>query len=349
MKVAISCDYLIKREHYIEIIESVLAVYPDATIYSLVFKPGAILGRIEQRKIVSSSLSKEINSEEEYLNKSFKLSLISKNIKIDEDVDLLINISRGLSSNFIVSKKTSVLTYVYDLKINSMKSDLFQKLFSGFIKKTFIKSLRRSDYLWISNTDLLEELSTFKAKIKIVPPPFKFSDYAKFPKEMFKHDFYLVSTCGLTADDISSLINFFDREKRRVQFIGVDSHLQGIKEHYKSRPELFFGERCAGEHAPVLASSKMFISFSKNDFPKLVLACLAVGRPVLILDEQKRWIDGSGVFTIDHFNLDELKSALETIDLKIDDLVSEELRDKARLYNESIFKNRLTKLIIERV
>ena len=73
MKIAITCDYLLSRNHYSEVIESICEIYPEARLYCFAHREGMILGHIEQRMITSSYLSKKITTEEEFYTYSYML------------------------------------------------------------------------------------------------------------------------------------------------------------------------------------------------------------------------------------------------------------------------------------
>ncbi len=64
MKVAISCDDLLVRDHYTEIVETVAMAFEEAEVYTLAHRPKAMLGTIELRKIRSTYLSHNIQERE---------------------------------------------------------------------------------------------------------------------------------------------------------------------------------------------------------------------------------------------------------------------------------------------
>lgn len=87
---------------------------------------------------------------------------------------------------------------------------------------------------------------------------------------MFKHHFFAIETSGLSLDQARMLVSWMREWDQHFQFIGHDEHLNALKKECELNQ--FFGNRCSGEHAPVLASSKALISFNDQEFPNLVLA-----------------------------------------------------------------------------
>jgi hypothetical protein len=339
MKVAITCDYLISRNHYTEIIETLCELFPEARIYTLVHKKGALLGRVEQRRITSSHLSETVFTEEDFYKESSKLPFLAKNLFVSCEYDLIVNVSRGLSHGFKKCDKSKQLTYLYDLGFEGkVRKSLLQKLTYPFLINYFVKSLKQADFVFVSREDLKKDLEKYKEGLEVVAPPFKITDYSLFPKDMFKHHFYLIETKGLSEKEVTDIISFMNETKREFQFIGDDFHLKTIKEKYPERPNLFFGNRCSGEHAPVLASSKMFISFNEIDFPKWGLATLAVGRPILVPTSQDVWIKGNGVYHLPKFDLPALATLLNDFEKVEADLVPSQLRALVNEYHEVKFK-----------
>jgi hypothetical protein len=347
MKIAITCDYLISKGHYAEVLETLCDIYPECKIYTFVHKEGALLGHIEQRKITSTYLSKDIHSVEDFYAHSSKLPLLAKNMFVSCEYDLIINVSRGLSHGFKKCEKTKQLTYLYDLGFEGkIKNTFIQKLAYPWFLNFFVNSFKNADLILVSNDELKIDLERYIGSVDVLYPPFKISDYSLFPKDMFKHHFYLVDTANVNEDLATKLIGFFDNRKTPFQFIGNDFHLKNIKEKYLiERPNLFFGNRCAGEHAPVLASAKMFISFEDGHFPKLSLATLATGRPVLIMKNQKHWISGLGIYSIKNIDLVELQAALNQFELEEENIDGPKLRALVNNFHETKFKTSIKRAV----
>lgn len=343
MKVAITCDYLLQRSHYVEIIENLCEVFPDAVIYCFAHKQGAILGHIEQRSIKSTYLSKIVNTEAEFYTHSNKLPSLAKNLFVSCDYDLIINVSKGFSQGLSKCKTTKLVTYLYDLDLEGKINKTFmQKLFSPFVKSWVKKSLESADMVLSSRENLLSYLEGLKTPAEVVPPPFRVSDYALFPKTMFKHNFFLVEAKGIDLVNATELIRWMKEWNYSFQFIGPDAHLSDLKKDFPENT--FFGDRCSGEHAPVLAASKALLSFNEEDFPALSLATLAVGRPVILMSSLKKWVEGVGITFINQMNKNELKSALDNI---VDDSVLEpqKLRAHVMEYHDIKFKAQMKRTL----
>lgn len=343
MKVAITCDYLLERTHYTEIIENLCEVFPEAVIYCFAHNRGAILGHIEQRSIKSTFLSNIVKTEEEFYEHSNKLPSLAKNLFVSCDYDLIINVSKGFSQGLLKCEKTKLITYLYDLDLErKIKKTLLQRLYFPFIKSWIKKTLDAADMVLTSREELLNTIGGLKGAVEIMPPPFRVSDYALFPKTMFKHNFFLIESQGLNMGEAQDLINWMREWHYEFQFVGPDEHLAELK---KDCPEsAFFGNRCSGEHAPVMAASRAMLSFNTEDFPSMALGTLATGRPVVLAAPLKKWVSGTGVSFIEHFDKQSVKKALDSI-IAEDQIEGQKLRAHVMEYHDIKFKAQMKRTL----
>ncbi len=343
MKVAITCDYLLERTHYVEIIENLCEVFPEAVIYCFAHNKGAILGHIEMRPIKSTFLSNVVKTEEEFYEHSNKIPSLAKNLFVSCEYDLIINVSKGFSQGLLKCETTKLITYLYDLDLErKIKKTFLQKLFYPFMKSWIKKTLDNADMVLSSREELLSAVGELKAKTEIVPPPFRVSDYALFPKAMFKHDFFLIESQGLNQGEAQKIISWMREWHYRFQFVGPDAHLDELK---KECPEsAFFGNRCSGEHAPVMAASKAFISFNTEDFPAMALGALATGRPVILSAPLKKWLSGTGVTFINELDKNEFKKALDSV-MPEEEIEGQKLRAHVMEYHDIKFKAQMKRTL----
>lgn len=343
MKIAITCEYLLNRTHYTEIIESLCEVFPEATIYTFAHKQGQILGHIEQRSIKSTFLSNVVNTESDFYAHYNKLPSLAHNLFVSCEFDLIINVTKGFSQGFKKCENTKQITYIYDLDLDrKFKKNIFQKLFSPFVKGWISNSISKSDLVLVSRNDLIETLKKENIKAELVPAPFRVSDYGLFPKEMFKHHFFLVEAKGVSLEEARYLIEWMKEWKFDFQFIGVDDHLNELKE--KNPTNMFFGNKCSGEHAPVMAASKALISFNKEDFPSIALGTMATGRPVILEKTLDKWVSGYGINFVNGFNKEALKTAIDTL-ISETDLEPKKVRAHVMEYHDIKFKAEMKRIL----
>lgn len=347
MNVAITCDSLLERNHANEIVELLCEAFPESMIYTLAHKEKAILGTIEQRKIKSTGLSRKVLAENDLYDHLLMLPNLTQSMKLSCTHDYILNVSRGFSHAFDRCDKSKQITYLYELSFEEHFDTFWKKLLRPFIVNKFITGLKKAHKVLVSNEKLKIDLAKYGIESEVLPPPFRLSDYALFPKTMFKHDFFTVDTRGLKLKEINLLIDFFTKRNEKFQFVGPTDGLGAEFEEYKkAHPEnRFFGERCSGEHAPVLASSRAFISFDNVKFPKMTLAALAVGRPVVIKNSHQDLVSGTGTYFVNDFNLNELSKVLDQINIEHDELDNQKIRANVMKYHDIKFKAQLKRIL----
>lgn len=281
MKIVVSCDAILGRDYYLEIIESVLdQVGDNCEIYTLAHNQGSVIGPVEQRKVHSSFLSHKVKSWFDLLKNDYLIPSASENLFIPCSVDLIINISRGFSSGLKKCNDTKMITYlVEDLNSGFEKKSFFKKLATKFVRQFQVKALNQADTLWVGVVGDLKNKIT-RDYIEVLPPV-KLLDYKPLPDNMFARDYFLINASELTIATAQEFILKFRDQK--FKFIGNDDHLESLK---KDNEALFFGDRCGGELAPLLNGAKFLIDFEVSNLPINTLKMLSCSRPVLGLSNQ---------------------------------------------------------------
>ncbi|MCP4911576.1 MAG: glycosyltransferase family 4 protein [Oligoflexia bacterium] len=313
MKVAVSCDWLVERNHLTSIVEAVLELYDEAEMYCLIHAPGQILGPVEQRKIHSTFMSRFKGGVNEAWKKAYVIPGAAKNLFIPCSVDLIINISSGLSHGIKKCEKTKMATYLVDLEVLEKKpKGILGKLSFPFIKDWVLKSLKKPDTIWPINKSLHHDLKDHFDNIgDVLPPFFKISDYPLFPagqQKIFPRDFWVIHAGNLDVDQATHLIDLMKTNNQKFKFAGIDDHLESIK---KDHMEHFYGNRCSGELAPLLAATKGIIDLDKTGWPEFAFKAMACGRPVICFEDALKGghlEEGLGVNLIK--NLDDIENHL---------------------------------------
>ena len=294
MKIALSIDELIERDHAIEIFELLCSLYEGAKIFTFVHSKGGIIGPIEMRKISSTYLSLKIKNKKGFKKLSFLAPFAG--LQIPCGFDLVINLSRGLSHGINRCGTTRQVTYLYDLA-SLDKTTLSGKIFYSYLKKWSLEKLNSCDELILSSDSMGKKLGIKNAKA--IHPFVKVEDFSIINSSYFKHDFFVISTEGLSLKKAKEVSIFLNEHKIRYCFVGPDDLL---KKDFDS--SILMGEKCNGELAPLLASAKGLIHLGENVFPKNAISSLLVGRPVYSLDsEYNREFLDKGIFFSDFSQL----------------------------------------------
>jgi hypothetical protein len=325
MKIALTIDNLIERDHAIEVFELLCSLFEDAQIYTFVHLRGAILGPIEQKKISSTYLSSKVKNKKDFKRLSFLAPFAGLNIPCN--YDLVINLSRGLSHGIPRCQGTRQITYLYDMA-SLDKTTFLGKIFNSFLKRWSLEKLNTCDELILSSSSLEKELGISNGSV--IYPFIKIEDFSLITSSVFKHDFFVVSTEGLSLNKAKEIASFLKTKQIRFCFVGPDDHL---KKDFD--PSILMGVKCNGELAPLLASAKGLIHLGENIFPKIAISSMLVGRPVFCLEnELNKEFLGKAIFFHDFSEL--------LIDHNFD---SQSLRASMMKYHPAGFKGQILKII----
>lgn len=342
MKVAFSLDHLLQRENATACADIFCELFPDADCYTLAHKVGAVLGNVEIRKIHSTGLSKKVSSLDELAKNAYLVPTISQQLFVPCSVDVVFNISRGLSHGFKKCKETKQITYLYDDYFLSRKPRSWrERFFRSYLKSWAKKSLGQVDLLWVSTQELHDALAPhLSIPIEVVPPFFKLTEFPLIPSSLFKHDFYCIEASCLSEEQAQMIVDQLEKRATRWRFIGVDDHLGELKKKYPV--EAFYGDRCAGELAPLLSSARGCIDLTTEIFPESAMKAQATGRPVIT---QRGGFSDAFLQTPHAHKINSLKedlsSALDQLEASLATLEPKKVRAYVMDYHDLKFKGAL--------
>jgi glycosyltransferase involved in cell wall biosynthesis len=284
MKVAIVIDCLIERDNSIMMLELLLSVFEDATIYTLVHKKGAILGQVEMTKIKSSFLSNIVTTKQELMKKLFLIPSALENLKIDEDTDLVITLSSGLCHEIKIPEKAKHLCYIYEwdgfFKNNKLG---WKKIFKGYVN-SWRKKTPENTTCFMYSSKALRDYIYFDGESRVLPPVFNSSEF-HFEEEGTEEirDFYLVQCTDLSESAAEVICEVFETLEIPVKFFGKDGHLEKVKKRNLSQVE-FLGDFCTSTEVSHILKSKAYLDLAYREFPFRALGAMACGKPVIVLD-----------------------------------------------------------------
>lgn len=288
-KVVLSFDQLVLRTWSTAIFELFLDYFEHSEIYTIVHNPKKVLGPTELRRIHSTYLSNKVNSLDDLFKWSALIPGAASGLHITCQADTIINISTGLSHGLKKCKNSKQITYLIDdLPWRYSIVNWSDRLFRSRLKKWSLDSLKQVDELWVTSEEAANFYASMVKDIKVLPPFFKNYEYPLFPssqRKIFPHDFVTIEATDLSLEKAVTLMKMFQDSKIKFRFVGFDDHLATLKNGPDD--DRFYGPRCAGEMAPMLAASVALIDVSETSFPEHTLATLSTGRPVLTLGHQK--------------------------------------------------------------
>lgn len=321
-------------------------LFPEAPVHTLAHQAGAILGHLELRPVRSTGLSRATRDLNDLAARAFMLPGLVSQVHVPCQVNLVFNVSHGLSHGISKCKDTKLWTYLYDddLLVRPPQT-LKERLFRPYVRHWARKQLAQIDLLWVPTEGMKQELSRWtRAEIEVVPPFFKLSDYPLIPSSTFKRDFYLIHALGLTLKEAELIVSIMEERKTRFRFFGENPELASLRE--KLGEEAFFGERCAGELAPMLAASRGVIDFDLRSFPSESLKALSQGRRVI----RRSGARGESFLSHEYTHScaptkTALSDALDEVDRLYQDDQPQKIRAKAMDFHDLKFKGALQRTL----
>ncbi len=282
MKVAVTCDSILERDHSTSLLETILAAYPEADVYTLAHVPGKVLGPVESRRIHSSFLSHLVKDKRDLAKYSFWIPSAAKKLFIPCSVDLVIDVSNGLSHGISRCEKSKSMTYIYGLALP--QGHWAALPFRDALVRWSRGQLLAKKFAVASSQGLGQELGL--PNIPVIAPSFELGEFPLSPEHREflpgKRDFWAIHALGLSSRQAINLVRVLENLGEKAIFAGPDHHLTKAKEPLGE--DYFFGQRCDGELGPFLASGRGAIDLSRSPFPTFALKALALGRPVVVAD-----------------------------------------------------------------
>lgn len=291
MKVAIIHDWLTGMRGGERVLEAICELYPEADIFTLVYKKGQIGGPIEDHRIYESFINRFPFAATKYRH---YLPLFPTAIeKFDlRAYDLVISSSHCVAKGVITKPNTvhvsyihSPMRYVWDLYY-----DYFSKAQTNPISRTIIaiaaNYLRTWDVASSARIDLLIANSRFVSRrIKkywgrdsvVVNPPVDISRFAPIEQ---KGDYYLVVSALVPYKRIDLAVEAFNRNGLPLKIVGSGPELDRLKKMAKSNIQ-FLGSPSDAEVVQLYAQAKAFIFPGEEDFGITPLEAMASGTPVI--------------------------------------------------------------------
>ncbi len=348
MKIALTCDHLIQRMEMTAYIEAILGLYPKAEIYTFAHNAGKILGDIEHHKIHSTFLTHKVKGLDGFNKYRYLLPSTQKNFAVPCNFDLIFNISTGFSQSIQKCKDTKQITYLLQWPFEFESLNWMQKLFKGYLEGWALKGLSQADEIWVARESLEEKCKKRlpHKKIKLVRPFFNLDDYPLIPSSHWTHDLLLISTEGITSEMAIDFHKKLTAIKIKFLFVGHDAHLEKAKEAIANE-RYFYGQKCSGDLAPLLASSLGAVDFSHSILPSLAVRTLAAGRPaaVLINEDHQHQMEKDCVFWLKEKSAEQIIHFVQGIQNK--EIESDKLRRSVLKYNPAIFKTKVKKNLSE--
>jgi glycosyltransferase involved in cell wall biosynthesis len=251
LKVAIIHDWLTGMRGGEKVLDSLFKLYPDADLFSLIYNPGKLNARIEQRKITTAFTDRLPFKASKY---RWYLPLFPTAIESFDlrGYDLILSSSHCVAKGVIPSPNSFHLTYIhspmryvwdmfYDyFPARSGVSFLFYQMVANYLRIWDTTSSARVDY-FTCNSDFVGKRiqKYYRRDYKVVFPPCLPKGYKVFQRE--KEDFYLIVSAFAPYKKIDLAIEAFRVNKKKLIIIGGGQDEAKIKKNLPTNVTILHG------------------------------------------------------------------------------------------------------------
>jgi len=330
-KVALVHDYLVQYGGAEKTLEAIIELFPNAPIYTSVYKPGNFTGAISEAKVVTSgainSLFKAVPLLSKYL--TFLTPLVFESFDLS-DYDLIISDSSSYAKGVLTKPNQLHISYIhtpprflYGYSVENTKRTAwyyspFVTIVDHFLRLWDFSAAQRPNYLVANSKEIQGRIKKFyKRDSTVIYPPV---ELAEASSEDVK-DFYLVAGRLVAYKNFDVVIKAFNLlPKLKLHVIG-SGHEEPRLKALASENVTFLGKVSDAEKHKIMDQCLGLINAVKDeDFGIVPIEVLSHGRPVLV-----------------HHSAGHLETVKEGVSgMFFDDVEPEKLAEKIKLFDKDI-------------
>lgn len=294
MRVAFVHDWLVVYAGSERLLEQMLAVFPEADLFSLVdFLPPCERRELFKRNVRTSFIQKLPFAKKVYRHYLPFMPLAIEQFDMS-GYDLVISSSHAVAKGIITSPDQlhlcmccSPIRYAWDLQHQYLRESNLEKGIKGFVAKWLLHKIRLWDYRTANGVDQFMAISHFiKRRIKkvygrdskVIYPPV---DVEAFTFQSDKEDFFLTSSRMVPYKKIDLIVEAFGEMPHKKLFvIGDGPDFNKIKAKARSNVTLL-GYQPFETLRDYMQRAKAFIFAAKEDFGIIPIEAQACGTPVI--------------------------------------------------------------------
>ena len=334
MKVAIIHDWLTGMRGGELVLDSLLKIYPDAELFTLIYNKGTLNERIENRKIhtaFTDRLPFKANKYRSFLP-LFPTAIETLDLR---GFDLVISSSHCVAKGIIpppnaihISYVHSPMRYVWDLYYDYFPAKSGLKFFiiqaiSNYLRSWDVTSAHRVDQFTCNSKFIAKRIKKYYSRDSVVIHPPCLPEGYKVVSEK-KEDFYLIVSAFAPYKRIDLAIEAFRKNGKRLVIIGGGQDEKKLKQSVPSNIE-FLGGKPRAEIVEYYKKARAFIFPGLEDFGITPVESQGFATPVIAFGEGgalETVVDGkTGVFfpeqTVDSLN--DAISRFEKLNFKTQD------------------------------
>lgn len=362
-KVAIVHDYLIQYGGAEKTLEAILDVFPDAEIFTGIYKPKNISDQINSKKIISGGNS-IIGKFPKYL--TFLMPFIFENFDL-RSYDIIISDGTAWAKGVNTTPTQLHVSYIhtpprflYGYSVETQKREKwyfkpFITLIDHYLRVWDFNAAQRPDFLVANSKEVQKRIYKFyKRESTLIHPPVELNT-SHVPQNIpiTKEKYYVALGRLAKYKNIELLIEAFNLTDMKLVVIGTGNEEHKLKK-MAHKNIIFVGHASEDTKKELLDNSLGLIFPVKDeDFGITPIEAHAFGKPVLAHKSggpvETIQEDINGMF-FEELNVESLIKAIKDFDQKIsrDKFNKKAIIDSAQKYSKERFEKELYNFVMEK-
>lgn len=368
-KVCIVHDFLVQHGGGEKTVEVMAELFPEAPIYTAIYKPEKIGGVFKDRKIITPGQSaNNMLSKFPILSKyfTFLLPLAFENFNLSE-YDIILSSSSSYAKGVLSNPDQLHISYIhtpprflYGYSVESTKRNAWYykpvvRLVDHYLRIWDFIAAQRADFIVTNSINVKNRISKFyRRDAKVIYPPVEIKFKKNSPQANNLQQTYYVALGRLAAyKNFDLIINGFNLLGLSLKIIGTGSEEKMLKKMAKNNIE-FLG-RLPDEKRDDILENCLGVIFpvEDEDFGIVPVEALAHGKPVLAhksggpVETIRENIDG---MFFDKIELEEFVEKVREFDEKIHrkEFDSEEIKKQANKFSREKFEKEYKNFVMQK-
>ena len=357
MKVAIVHDWLNGMRGGEKVLEALLELYPDSTIYTLFHERGKVSERITGRPIVTSWLDRVPGIYQIYrrLLPLFPSAVRSLEVR---GVDLVISSSHAVAKNIRSESALHIcychtpMRYLWDAEADYALTGLQRTAFKTIrarLRQWDVECSKRVDHFIANSAFVGERIQRYYYRDAAVIHPPVDTRFFKPLKETSRADFYLAAGALVPYKRVDVILQAFNQIGKRLVVAGTGPELKRLRRIAGPRIE-FLGWVSDSDLRSLYRSARGFVFAARDDFGMMPVEAMACGCPVVAfagggaLETVQEGV--SGVF----FESQSVKAIVQAIErFEAKSWPVEQVSSGVEKFSRETFKNKIKQFIDTKV
>ncbi|PYS37573.1 MAG: glycosyltransferase family 4 protein [Acidobacteria bacterium] len=287
MHIAIIHDWLTGMRGGEKVLEALLEIFPEATIYTLLHEQGKVSGLIESHKIVTSWLNRVPGVHRHYRNllPLFPSAIASFDLS---NFELVISSSHAVAKGVRAPSAIHVcychtpMRYVWDAEedysFNPLRR-LAMRAIRPRLQRWDCEAAIRVDHFIANSRFVRERIRSYYGRdAEVIPPPVETTFFS--PSAIEREDFYLAAGALVPYKRLDLIVEAFKRLDRRLVIAGGGSELDRLRKTATRKIDIL-GWVTDDTLRHLYRTAKALVIAAREDFGIVTVEAQACGCPVI--------------------------------------------------------------------